>query len=88
MKIEQDIASEQGNLGRLQVKARELFLPRKSINFQFKQLRFGNRNQTQVSAINKRKRQRINQNIGSSQRRISSLKELLAAQTIETSSEI
>jgi len=79
MEISNEIFVIESNIAKLKAEARKIFIPRKSINFQFQNLRYGNRNQTQRTVIKKARRRRIKQDIASSEGRLISLREILFA---------
>lgn len=77
MDTNEEILKEESLVGQLRNEARRLVAPRKSINFQFQNLRYGNRNQTQRAVITRRKRQKVLRRIASSQERIDLLRQTL-----------
>lgn len=79
MEISNEIFVIESNIAKLKAEARKIFIPRKSINFQFQNLIYGNRNQTQQTVIKRAKRRSIKQNIASSEGRLISLREILFA---------
>ena len=77
METTDEILAIESNIAYLKAEARKIFIPRKSINFQFQNLRYGNRNQMQQAIMKKARRRSINQKIASSKSRLISLREIL-----------
>ena len=77
MDYDSEIAKEEGVIKQLQSANRSLRTPRRSIDWQFKNARYGNRNPTRQRFLIKRQRKQIINNIQASQNKIISLREAL-----------
>ena len=77
METNEQIHAVESNIARLKEQARKIFIPRKSINFQFQHLIYGGRDQTQQAVIQKKQRRRIQSRIESSKVKLISLREIL-----------
>ena len=77
MDYEAEILKEEGVVKQLQTASKQLRLPRRSIDWQFKNARYGNRNATPQRFIVRRQRKVIGNNIKASQNKIVSLRESL-----------
>jgi len=74
MDYEAEILKEEGVIKQLQSARSNLKLPRRTIDWQFKNARYGNRNPTRQRFIIKKQRRVIGQKVGASQSRIVSLR--------------
>ena len=74
MDYEAEIAKEEGVIKQLQTSSKKLVIPRRTINWQFKNARYGNRNPVSQRLIIKNQRRIIGQKVGASQSRIVSLR--------------
>ena len=77
MDYEAEILKEEGVIKQLQSARSNLKLPRRTIDWQFKNARYGNRNPVSQRFIIKNQRRIIGQKVGASQSRIVSLRESL-----------
>ncbi len=77
METNEQIRAVESNIARLKEQARKFFIPRKSINFQFQHLIYGNRDQTQQAVIQKKQRRKVEGRIESSRIRLFSLRSIL-----------
>ena len=83
MTYESEIANEELNINSLREQAKKLTVPRRSINYQFQNLRYGNRNQTQKVFLNRQEKRKVNKQIASSQSKIVSLREAMSLERKE-----
>ena len=74
MDYEAEILKEEGVIKQLQSARSNLKLPRRTIDWQFKNARYGNRNPVSQRLIIKNQRRVIGQKVGASQSRIVSLR--------------
>ncbi len=77
METNEQIRVVESNIAILKEAARKIFIPRKSINYQFQHLVYGNRDQTQQAVIQKKQRRRIQSRIKSSKTKLFSLRQIL-----------
>jgi hypothetical protein len=77
MTTEQDIVNENNRIIQLRKQSRNLILPRRSIAYQFANMKYGNRNTVQELAIRRKERKNMGVQIKQSQNRITSLREAL-----------
>jgi hypothetical protein len=76
-----EIDNEINKIAQLRQQSKNLILPRRSIAYQFVNMRSGNRNITQELAIRRKQRKKIDTQINTSQNRIISLREALLGVT-------
>ncbi len=81
METNEQIRVVESNIARLKAEARKIFIPRKSINFQFQHLIYGGRDQTQQAVIQKKQRRRVQSKIESSKIKLFSLRQILLSVT-------
>ena len=79
--IQTEIDNEQNRIIQLRQQSKNLIIPRRSINYQWANMRFGNRNIVQQLAIKRKERKKIDTQIKSSQVRVSSLRQALLGTT-------
>ena len=77
MDYAEEIAKEQATISALRQQIRNISLPRRTIAYQFQNMRGGNRNMAQRRVITQREKVKLNQSIASSNRRIITLREAL-----------
>jgi len=80
--IQTEIDNEQSKIIQLRQQSKNLIIPRRSINYQWANMRFGNRNIVQKLAIKRKERKKIGTQINTSQNRIIYLRELLLGTAI------
>lgn len=83
MVTQTDIDLEEANLLSLKQKAREICIPRKTISYQFSNMRYGNRRQVQKKAVSRRDRRALAGQIVGSQSKIETLKKALSLDAFE-----
>lgn len=79
--IEDDIKDEEQRIKQLSQNFKQLILPRRSISFQFQNMRTGNRDFTKRRLLIQQQRRIINHEIDKSKRRLVSLREAFLGQT-------
>lgn len=77
MSYESDILAEQENIRRLQRQLGTLTIPKKDINWQFRNARYGSRNIPQNISLTRRARRQVRTQIATSQNKILSLRQAI-----------
>ena len=74
---EEEINYEQNKIVQLRQQSRGLILPRRSIAYQFQNMRYGNRDTSQQIAVRRKARKKIGTEIKKSRDRLTSLRSAL-----------
>lgn len=67
---QEEIDYENNKIAQLRQQSKNLVMPRRSIAYQFKNMRYGNRNIVQELAIRRKQRKKIDSQINESKKRI------------------